>query len=324
MLEFKNIEFLWALMLVIPAFLFIKNKKNNIENIFKKSILKKLQLKNKNGFSKKIRTILLISSFIFMIIAFARPIANNGEIKVKSSFINMVVALDMSRSMFASDIYPTRFEFAKKKFIDMLQYLKNTKVSLIGFSSQTFLISPLTQDFHSLKFLTSNLNINSVSLKGTDILNTLETANELMHEQDKKILLLLTDGSDKKDFKKELDFAKENHITIYIYNIGTKKGGVIETSNGALKDNKGNIVVVKRNENIKELAFKSGGAYMNQTLKKDDIKMLLDDVQNHFKAKGDEVSTIKDTKELFVLPLFIAFVLFFMALFSLPIMRGRR
>jgi Ca-activated chloride channel family protein len=324
MLEFKNIEFLYALVLVIPAFLFIKNKKNNIENIFKSDILEKLQLKNKNGFSKKIRTILLISSFIFMIIAFARPIVNNGEIKVKSSFINMVVALDMSRSMFASDIYPTRFEFAKKKFIDMLQYLKNTKVSLIGFSSQTFLISPITEDFHSLKFLIQNLNINSISLKGTDILNTLETANELMQEQDKKILLLLTDGSDKKDFKKELDFAKENHITIYIYNIGTKKGGVIETSNGALKDNQGNIVVVKRNENIKELAFKSGGAYMNQTLKKDDIKMLLDDVQNHFKAKGDEVSTIKDTKELFVLPLFIAFVLFFMALFSLPTMKGKR
>ena len=323
MFEFKNIEFLWALVLVFPMIYLIKNKKNDIQNIFKNKIFEKIKL-NSSGMSKKTRSFLLIGSFVFLVLAFARPVVNNGDIKVKSSFINMVVAIDMSKSMFANDVYPTRFEFAKKKFVDMLSGLKNTKVSLIGFSSQTFLISPLTQDFHSLKFLTTNLNINNVSLKGTDILNTLETANELMENQKKKILFLLTDGADNKDFKKEIAYAKKHNITVYIYGIGTIKGGVIDTPNGALKDKNGNMVVVKLNENIKTLALNSGGAYMKQTLKKDDIRMITTDIQNSFKAKDDGVSTIKDQKELFVFFLGFAFLLLFVSLFSLPKKRGTK
>jgi Ca-activated chloride channel family protein len=323
MIDFKNIEFLFILLLIFPMIFLIKKSKFDISNIFSSEILKKIQLQNKSGLSKRLRAYFLIFSFIFMVVSFARPIIYNGEIKVKSSFINMVVAIDMSRSMFANDIYPTRFSFAKKKFFDMLDNLKNTKVSLIGFSNQTFLISPLTQDLHSLKFLTQNLNIDNISLKGTNILNTLQTANDLFEKQENKILFLLTDGSDKTDFKDELQYAKKNNITIYIYNIGTKKGGIIDTPNGALKDNNGNIVVVQRNENIKSLALKSGGAYMNQTLDKNDIKMLIAEIQNHFKAKGDEISSIKDVKELFVYPLIFALIFLVFSLFSFPNWRKR-
>ena len=324
MVEFKNIEFLGLLVLIIPAIYMIKNSKGDISTIFSSEVLKKIQLEKNSGLGKKTRSILLIVSFVFIVISFVRPVVNNGEIKVKSSFTNMVVAIDMSRSMFASDIYPTRFDFAKKKFIDMLSYLKNTKVSLIGFSSQTFLISPLTQDFHSLEFLTQNLDIQNVNLKGTDILNTLETANELMAKQEKKILFLLTDGSDQKDFTKELAYAKEHHITIYIYGIGTKKGGVIKDANGVLKDKNGNIVVVKLNENIKQLALNSGGAYMHYSLQKDDIAMLLKDIEDKFQATTDGQSTIKDTNEVFYIPLAISVIFLFMALFSLPKSIGGR
>jgi len=321
MIEFNNIQFLYFLLLIPIALYFFKNSKSDLNIIFKKDILEKIKL-SKSGLSKKTRAILLAMSFLFMVISFARPYINAKDIEVKSSFVNMVVALDMSKSMFANDIYPNRFSFAKKKFIDMLSYLKNTKVSLIGFSSQTFLISPLTQDFYSLKYLTNNLDINSVSLDGTDILNTLKTANELMQKQEKKILFLITDGSDQKDFKDELEYAKQNNITIYVYNIGTKKGGVIEVNGKAMTDNKGNIVVVRLNENIKKLALNSGGAYMKQTLKKDDIKLLADDIFNTFKAKNIQNSTIKDTKELFIYPLILAFLLFFAAIFSLPRKKG--
>ncbi|SFV61202.1 TPR domain protein in aerotolerance operon [hydrothermal vent metagenome] len=321
MFEFKNIELLWILVLVIPMFLMVKNRKSDIESIFKSSLFEKIKLKN-SGLSQKSRALFFIGAFALLVIAFARPVINNGEIKVKSSFINMVVAIDMSKSMFANDVYPSRFDFAKKKFIDMMEYLKNTKVSLMGFSSQTFLISPLTEDFHSLKFLTTNLTIDHLSLKGTDILNTLKTANELMEKQENKILFLFTDGADNKDFKKELAYAKEHHITLYIYGIGTLKGGVINTPNGALKDKNGNIVVVKLNEKIKTLALQSGGAYMRQTLEKDDIKMLVSEIQSHFKAKNDSSSTIKDEKELFVIPLAIGFLLLMISFFSLPKRKG--
>ncbi len=317
MFVFKDIEFLWLLLLIVPLIFLLKDSKSGLGSIFAKDVLKKIEIKSKRV-SKRVRNILIILSFAFAVIAIARPQINNGEIKVKSSFINIVTAIDMSKSMFANDIYPNRFEFAKMKFFNSLDYLKKSKVALIGFSTQTFLISPLTEDFHSLKFLAKNLNLDYLSLKGTDILSTLKAANNLFAKEKKKILLLFTDGGDESEFDKDIAYAKEHNIAIYIYNIGTKKGGVIKDRNGVLKDKNGDIVVVKRNDAIKELALKTGGAYMNYSLNSSDIKTLTDTIQNRYKATQEESSVIKDQKELFYYPLGASFLLFCIALFSLP------
>ncbi len=320
MFEFYHSEYLWGLLLTLPMLLFIKEKKNDISKIFKKEILEKIRINN-GSISNKVRSLFLIGSFAFMVIALARPIINNGKIEVKSNFLNMVAAIDISQSMFANDDYPSRFAFAKKKFIDMLPYLKNTKVALIGFSSQTFLVSPLTEDFYSLKYLAQNMRMGSVTLRGTDILATLKSANDLLHGQKNKILLLFTDGGDQKDFSKEIAYAKKHHITVYIYGVGTKKGGIMKGPNGIVKDKNGNIVVVKLNSKIKELALKTGGAYMEQSLQKDDIKALVTAIQSRFKADSVSKDTIIDKKELFVIPLSIALLLLALSLFSVPIKR---
>ncbi len=317
MIIFNNSELLWLLVLLLPLLYFIKSKKGDLESIFSKEVLKRVRLKN-NSLSKKWRNILLILSMALAIIALARPQIDNGEIKVKSSFINIVTAIDMSKSMFANDVYPSRFEFAKKKFFDSLEYFKNTKIALIGFSSQTFLISPLTQDFHSLKFLGKNLNLDYLSLKGTDIMTTLTSANNLFGEEKRKILLIFTDGGDQKEFSKEIEYCKSNNIIVYIYNIGTDKGGVIKDRGVILKDKNGDIVVVKRTDNIKKLALETGGAYMKYSLDNNDVKLLADTIQSRYKATNEESSTIKDRKELFYYPLILAILLLFMALFSIP------
>lgn len=317
MMSFYNSEFLWLLLLLLPFIYFMKKRGSELGSVFSKEVLKKVQLKNQS-LSKRVRNIFLLLALALSIIALARPQIDNGDIQVKSSFINVVTAIDMSKSMFANDVYPSRFDFAKKKFFDSLDYFKNTKISLIGFSSQTFLISPLTQDFHSLKFLGNNLSLDHLSLKGTDILATLESANNLFGKEKKKILLLFTDGGDQSDFSKEIAYAKEHNIAVYIYNIGTDKGGVIKDKNGVLKDKNGDIVVVKRTDYIKTLALESEGAYMKYSLAQDDVKLLVDTIQSRYEAKDEEHSTIKDRKEMFYYPLALALVLYFMALFSLP------
>jgi Ca-activated chloride channel family protein len=237
---------------------------------------------------------------------------------VKSSFINIVVAIDMSKSMFANDIYPNRFEFAKQKFFSSLDHFKHTKIALLGFSSRTFLISPLTEDFNSLKFLAKNLSLESLTLKGTDILATLKSADELFGSAKQKVLLLFTDGGDETNFSEEIAYAKAHNIAVYIYSVGTSKGGVIQTKHGVLKDKNGNIVVVKRNDKIKELALQTGGAYMKYSLAKDDIKLLVETIESRYEAQEEHSSTIKDRKELFYYPLILAIIVLFTALFSLP------
>jgi len=233
----------------------------------------------------------------------------------------------MSRSMFCDDIYPDRFEFAKREFIHSLNFFKKSRVGLLGFSSRTFLISPLTEDFYSLKYLAKNISLDYISLKGTDLLNLLESADALFESDRRKILLLFTDGGDSKDFSREIEYAKEHNIVVYVYNIGTKKGGVIKLKNGGvLKDRNGDIVVVKRNDAIEELALETGGAFMVYSLKRDDIGALVEAIESrHQNQRGDEVSTIKNREELFYYPLATALILLFIALFSLPeFKRGRR
>jgi Ca-activated chloride channel family protein len=230
----------------------------------------------------------------------------------------MVVGIDISKSMFATDVYPNRFIFTKQKFDQMLGYLKNTKVSLIGFNANTYLISPLTEDFESLKYLSQNLNVQSLNLGGTDILNTLETANMLFENQKNKVLFLLTDGGDNAQYSKEIAYAKKHNISVYIYNIGTTQGGIVKIKDETLKDKNGNLIVLKLNENIKELALKSGGAYMKQTLYDDDIKLLVEDFLYKFKAKNGKNSTIKDNNELFYIPLLLCVLFFMISIFSLP------
>lgn len=310
MFYFKNIEFLYVLFLIIPLIYLIKQKKEFILGQFSSEVFKRIEFKN-NKFSKKTRAVLLIFSFIFMIFAFARPIIENGEIKIKSSFVDMLVAVDISKSMMADDIYPSRFEFEKNKLFSFLDNLKNIRVGLVGFSSQTFLISPLTEDFNSLKFLVKNLRFDYLNLKGTNIQSVLEVSNDLLKDEKNKILLIFTDGGNEDNYENEISYAKTHNISVYVYNIGTSKGGII-------KDDNGNAVLVKLNGNIKKLALNSNGAYMEQSLNQDDIKQLSELINNNYKANAEKEEVIKDEKELFYYPLILAIILFFMGIFSLP------
>ena len=322
MWSFNNSEFLWLLLLLLPLGYLLRTRGDALQGIFSKSVRKRVELQGAT-LSKRLRGVLMLLSMVLLIVALARPQIDNGEVKVKSSFINVIVGIDISKSMFANDVYPTRFAFAQQKFLNALDYFKNTKVALMGFSSQTFLISPLTQDFNSLRFLTKNMKPEYLSLAGTDILATLSSANEMFGEEKKKIVLLFTDGGDQTSFEEEIAYAKAHNITVYIYNIGTTKGGVIKEESGVLKDSKGDIVVVKRTDNIKSLALQTGGAYLNYSLAKEDIGRLVATIQAEFEAKEEQSSTIKDRKELFYYPLMGAIFLLFLALFSLNIATKR-
>jgi len=317
MIHFQDSALLWLLLLTVPMLYFLKKSPSALENYFSKRVLQQIRIPMRS-FSKKGRLLLLAAAFVSGIIALARPQIDHGEIKVKSSFIDVVVGFDISRSMFANDIYPTRFALAKEKFFDLLDNLKNAKVAIIGFSSRGFLIAPLTEDYNSLRFLTKNMGLDYLRLRGTNMMTPLEVSSELFEDEKKKALLLFTDGGDKSHYQEEIEYAKAHNITLFIYNIGTEKGGVIKDDNGVVKDNDGNIVIVKRNDAIKSLAIESGGAYMNSSLRQNDIGLLANAIRSKFKAESKEESTIKDTRELFYYPLALSVLLFLLAISSLP------
>ena len=316
MISFLHAELLWAVLILVPMIYVLKYSKKAKNTLFSKEVLDRIRVKNR-GFSRPLRDAILIAAVLFTVIALARPYTDKEDIKVKSSFINVVVGFDISNSMFVDDVYPSRFELAKKKFSIFLKSMKNARVGVLGFSSQSFLVAPLSEDYHSLNFLVKNLNVESMSLKGTSFMSALEAANDLYHSDEKKAFLVFTDGGDSSDFTKEIEYAKEHNIAVFVYAIGSDKGGVIKTKNGALKDKNGNIVVVKINENIKELALQTGGTYKRSVLSSKDISQMSNSIKSRFKAKGSKESLIKDRQELFYYPLILAIMLFFMANFSI-------
>ena len=312
MFEFLYLEVLY--LLIIPfIFIFLVRKSRRLKAIFSKEVMKEIYIK-KSGFSKRLRAYILIFSLIFGIISLARPVITNGEIKIKQSYINAVIALDISNSMRVDDLFPSRFEFAKNKIYSFLDNAMDKRLGVVGFSNEAFMISPLTSDFSSLKYPISNLNFSNLNLQGTDIYSLLRSVDTLFKDEKNKILVLFSDGGDNEEFSKEIKFAKENKISVFVYLTATNKGGLFKAPNN-------DVVLLKANQNIKDLALKTGGAYMQSSLNNDDMKALNSLISAKFKNSSDKDEVIKDQKELFYYPLILAIILYFMANFSLPVRR---
>ena len=307
-------------MMLIPTlilFYFIVTNRSALDSYFDKKILEKLRFEN-GALGKIGRNILLFIALIMMILALARPVKEKGEVAIKSKSIDMMVALDISKSMMAGDIYPNRLAFAKQRFIKFVDSFKEANIGIIAFSSEGFLVSPMTQDSSTLKYLVNNLSLDSMTLKGTNLLIPIEKGNAFLKESKEKIIIIFTDGGDNVDFSKEIQRAKEYGESIYIYAVATPEGGTIEENGEMLKDKEGNMVITKLNEGIKTLAFESGGAYIVGNHNDDSIALMVADIKKKFKMRDSKEKRVKEYKELFYYPLSLALLFMLFAFHSFP------
>lgn len=322
-MSFYNPYAFLVLILLLILF-FIKGKEKNYEGYFSAKMLKKIVIGTNQN---RLNFLLLLLSFLFLIIALARPVIENKPIVVSQSSVSIVVAFDISKSMMATDVYPNRFLFAKNKFYQLLSNLKNEKIGAIAFSSKGFLIAPLTSDYGTVKYLVDNLSLDSISVFGSLVGQALEGTSKLLDGSKEKTVLIFTDGCDSDNFQREIEFAKNNNIKVFIYAIGTKKGSAIDDDGDILKDENGNIVITKLNENIKQLAFSTGGAYLEYSPQNDDIVKLLEAIREKSEARKISDVVINDNEEFFYIPLIIG-LLFFMVAISgfkkITIFRGKR
>lgn len=308
-------------LMLIPSFIlmyFILTKQNKLENYFSKTALNKLSISNQY-FSNKTRNIILFLSLIFMIIALARPVTNEKINNSETSLTPIIIAIDVSKSMKAVDLFPNRLEFAKQKLLNILDNSKTEAIGVILFAKSSFLLSPVTEDFNSLKILIKNLDTGINFDNGTNIYSTLETTNKLLKNYSNKNLLLLTDGGDKENFDEEINFANKNGIKIYILALATSNGSAIKEENGNYLTTKdGKIVNVKLNSKIKDLSLKTGGGYIEYSLDNKDIEQILDDINSKSNKEKFEERKYKTYTELFYYPLAIAIFLLLIAFSSMP------
>ena len=318
-MEFLYANVLWLMLLpsIILIYL-ISTNKTNLQSIFNKDILDRLSATN-SGLNMTTRNVLLFTSLILMILALSRPVILKKEQEVKQNLIPVVIALDVSKSMHSTDIYPNRLELAKNKIKEFLNTSQNTAVGVVFFAKSTFILSPITKDFPTLLYMLDNLDNRALNFdNGSNVMALLESSNELLEEYESKNIIILSDGGNNSDFEKEIEFAKEQNIKVYVIATATKKGAPIPTKDGYLTNNEGNIVTVTLNENIKELALNSGGGYINFTINDGDIKAINSELLSRSKKEQLDIKKVKIYTELFYYPLALGILFLFFSLFSMP------
>ncbi len=260
-----------------------------------------LLISNASFFKFATKTILFMIGFCFLMLALLRPQWNKKEEPVEQAGRDLLIAVDISRSMLAQDIKPNRLEFAKKKIKKILYNLSCERVGLILFSGESVLQCPLTTDYSAFFMFLDAIDTEMISSGTTTIDGALHQAIsifEAMPTKKTKLLCLFTDGE---DFSTHLSDVKnkamEQGIAIFTFGIGTQHGAPIPIIDakgkhqGFEKDDKGTVIMSKLNEGIlKNLALQSGGTYIHATQKDRDIKEFITKVQSFETDNFGEIS----------------------------------
>ena len=252
-----------------------------------------------------------------MMLASAEPVLEDGKVRVRAVGVDILIALDISNSMLAKDVYPNRLELAKKKAFELIQKAKQDRIGVIAFAKNSYLVSPISFDKKTVSFLLSKLDTSSITQRGTDIYTMLETVVKTNTSRDKKYLLVLSDGGDESDFSAEIAYANEKNIVVFVLGMGTQLGTSIKEEDGTLIEYEGNVVVSSLNESISELAIQTGGTYVQNVISSRDIEAILSDITDSSESKELKSQEIHRYIALFYYPVILAITLLLVAFSSL-------
>ena len=219
----------------------------------------------------------LILSIVFIILALARPALEQEPIDVEERGSDIILAIDLSYSMQADDLKPTRLEAAKAMLRGLVEGEGNNRYGIIAYTTNAIILSPLSSDKELLLHLFDGLDENMIMTKGTVLMPTLKLARK-MSKSKKAIVVLLTDGGDDLNYNREASYAKENGLIVNVALLATNGGSTLKDINDkVIKDEAGHIVVSSRNDAIAQLADVSGGRVMESLSSLEDAIASQDD-----------------------------------------------
>ncbi|HEX3626789.1 MAG TPA: VWA domain-containing protein [Verrucomicrobiae bacterium] len=275
-MHWEHPNLLWLLLVVPPALaLFFWWRERSRRRIVAQFIEARLLSALTVGISprhRKIRYSLLVLAAAFLIVALARPQYGFDLHEVEESGLDIVVAVDTSKSMLAQDTVPNRLERAKLAALELMQDAQSDRLGLEAFAGQAFLECPLTVDNTAFEQSVQGLDVNSVSQGGTGIANAIDNALTAFKENGHfKTLILLTDGEDNVNDTAALESAKKAAkagLKIFTVGIGTTEGALIRVAgpdgnSDYIRDASGNVVKTHLNETLlRQIAGATGGFYL--------------------------------------------------------------
>ncbi|KJU85697.1 von Willebrand factor type A domain protein [Candidatus Magnetobacterium bavaricum] len=267
---------------------------------------------------RHVKTALVIAALVFCTLALMRPQWGFHLEEVRQYSSDILIALDMSKSMLATDIKPNRLQMAKLAIGDFLKRLKGDRVGLIGFAGESFVFSPLTVDYGGFMFALNDLGVNSIPVGGTSIRSAIEEAVNLYagNPSKDKTLILITDGEDHEGNALEAaDKAKAAGVVIYTVGIGTREGELIQVPDESggkafVKDAAGGIVKTALDEEtLKRISLATGGTYVRAGGADLGLDLIYRDRLSRSEKKGTEEKMKKRYDERFQIPLAVAVLL---------------
>ena len=276
-MRFEHLYILNALWLVAVFAMFLWWAARRHRRLLTRFVAGKLLPDIAGSYSAGIRiakNFLLVTVLIFAVIALARPQWGFEWQEVKRQGIDIMVLVDVSKSMLTQDVRPDRLQRTKLAVMDLLKKLKGDRIGLVAFAGDAFLMCPLTSDYDGFALSLNDLSVDSVPRGGTNIDRALSVAMDSFDDVDSqyKAVIVITDGDNHEgDPVEQARKAKKDGVRVYTIGIGTKEGELIQLSNVRgetrfLKDAEGNFVKSRLNERLlQEIALLTDGVYVKSS-----------------------------------------------------------
>jgi Ca-activated chloride channel family protein len=290
MFRFAHTEFLWGLLIIPFLFLIFwlsrKFRTKALRTFGNPEILNQL-MPDFSPTRPVVKFVFLNIALIAMIFALAEPQFGSRLQEIKRKGVEIVIALDVSNSMMAEDIQPSRLERAKQAISQLVDRLTNDKIGLIVFAGDAYTQVPITMDYVSTKMFLSTITCDIVPKQGTAIGSAVNLGMKSFSpdNESSKVLIIITDGENHEgDAIAMAKQAREKGITIHTIGLGLPDGAPIPVYSGSgarsyLKDQDGNTVISKLNETmLNQMSAAGGGMYIRSTNTRLGLNLLFDEI----------------------------------------------
>jgi len=270
MIQFQHPEYLFALaailLMVILYLLVIQWKKNTAKKIGDPLLVKQL-MQDYSPFKFLLKFVLVVTAFGILVIAMANLRTPNGATNVNRSGIDVIIALDVSKSMLAQDIKPNRLGRAQQLISKIIDRLSDDRIGIVVFAGKAYLQMPLTTDHAAAKMYLSSATPDVVPTQGTVIGDALKMCYAAFNTKEKKYrsVVLISDGEDHDENALKITKAMADEgVMVNTVGVGSPEGSTImdPATNELKKDQQGNLVITKLNEaELKNIAVTGNGLY---------------------------------------------------------------
>jgi len=271
-----------------------------------------------NRRAREVKTILIVGSVAFLALALARPQFGTRVETVRRRGQDVMVAVDLSRSMLAEDVTPNRLDRARLAILRLIRNLDGDRIGLVAFAGEAFIQSPLTVDYTAAAMFLDAMEPDMMPVQGTDLGEALRMSLDALDQgaREDRIVVLVTDGEDHEgEIEVQLQRATSSGVRVHAVGVGSPEGvpipeaGNSGSGQGFKRDEEGNVVTTRLDEAIlRQVAETTGGRYVRVVPGANAFEDLVDEIAA---GEGDEIDTreITQFQEQYQLFLALAFAL---------------